>query len=767
MALLAEQSHFPAHLLERLMEVVRPEFRADVFRPPRDSIVFFTGECVVEPCPTLVSHTARGLCEGHYQRWKKHQRDAPSGAFNDWLVAEAVKTLERSGHPAACLIQDCNRAAKSQGMCNRHAEAWTRSNRPSMAGWVAQTAYTPPRGSLGERACSFPLGCPRWTDGPSSALCRSHYERWRTHGRPDLQQWFLELEHAGDPKLRLGHLEPHLKLEVQFGLQCRQDEAVKRAVVRTLRESVSLITLAHEHGLSSLLSWNDDQWSAFIGGTRTNRTSIQSTALQFIRDTRLRLHILLVENDVWGDQFPRDTWDLRVLGIQSESVRYFRFEGIPQRWLRDLTKRWIRWRMSQGLDPASLSANVSGVTNFAVFLGPDAVIEALDRGRIEAWLARLLLEFPDASSRRAKISSLATLLRDSHIHSWAPDLPRTAISYNDTPPRKLPKPRWIPEDLMRQMEAPANLAFFPSDDGRLVLKILMNCGLRLKDARKLPIDCITRDASGAPYLAWINHKIQQRPAFFPISEALATDIAAQQNRVRELFADQSPWLFPAKNANLKGSKSMGSGGWQQQLAAWLDAINLVHQGQPTKITAHRFRHTVGTRLINADVPQHVVQHLLDHMSPEMTAVYARLMDTTVREHWERATKVNAVGEIVDIDKTHPLADAEWMRLSMVRAKVTLPNGYCGAPIQTDCEHANPCLDCRFFLTTKDFLSQHQQQRDETAKLISDARNCGMNRIAEKNTKTLIKLETLIATLQRTGPRQIVAGGQMEDLDDTA
>ena len=61
-----------------------------------------------------------------------------------------------------------------------------------------------------------------------------------------------------------------------------------------------------------------------------------------------------------------------------------------------------------------------------------------------------------------------------------------------------------------------------------------------------------------------------------------------------------------------------------------------------------------------------------------------------------------------------------MRISMVRAKVTLPNGYCGAPVQTDCEFANPCQDCRFFITTRDYLDQHRRQRAETHRLTAAA-----------------------------------------------
>jgi hypothetical protein len=58
--------------------------------------------------------------------------------------------------------------------------------------------------------------------------------------------------------------------------------------------------------------------------------------------------------------------------------------------------------------------------------------------------------------------------------------------------------------------------------------------------------------------------------------------------------------------------------------------------------------TYATRLINADVPQHVVQQLLDHMSPEMTNRYARLHQQNLRRHWETATKINADGREVTI-----------------------------------------------------------------------------------------------------------------------
>jgi hypothetical protein len=118
------------------------------------------------------------------------------------------------------------------------------------------------------------------------------------------------------------------------------------------------------------------------------------------------------------------------------------------------------------------------------------------------------------------------------------------------------KPRWISEHLMRQMESEQNLALFGNDDARLILRILIACGLRLKDARQLPFDCVVRDNTGAPYLAWINHKIRQRVAFFPISEDLAARITAQQQQVLARFPGGCAWLFPALKVNLDGARPM-------------------------------------------------------------------------------------------------------------------------------------------------------------------------------------------------------------------
>jgi hypothetical protein len=158
-------------------------------------------------------------------------------------------------------------------------------------------------------------------------------------------------------------------------------------------------------------------------------------------------------------------------------------------------------------------------------------------------------------------------------------------------------------------------------------------------------------------------------------------------------------------------------------------------------------------LINRDVPQEVVRRILDHDSPEMTAHYARLSDTTIRRHWEKARKVNAKGEAVTLDPDGPLAEAAWAKQRLSRATQALPNGYCGLPVVQQCPHANACLTCPMFLTTAEFLPQHRAHHQQTLQIISAAEARGQQRLAQMNRQVAGNLEKIITAIASDGGRE--------------
>ncbi|MGH3124733.1 MAG: hypothetical protein ACRDND_27435 [Streptosporangiaceae bacterium] len=142
---------------------------------------------------------------------------------------------------------------------------------------------------------------------------------------------------------------------------------------------------------------------------------------------------------------------------------------------------------------------------------------------------------------------------------------------------------------------------------------------------------------------------------------------------------------------------------------------------------------------------------IKHDSPQMTAHYAKLSDKTVREHWERARKVGASGQPVQINPGGPLGDAAWTGQQLSRATQSLPNGYCQLPVVRTCPHANSCLTCPMFATTAEFLPQHHAQRQATLQIISAAEAAGHARVAEMNRQVAVNLDKIITALEDEEP----------------
>ena len=87
----------------------------------------------------------------------------------------------------------------------------------------------------------------------------------------------------------------------------------------------------------------------------------------------------------WHVEYPRDTWRLRNLGID-DPIAHVRFGGIPQPWLKELAKRWCRWRLATGLSAGIPARGARVLTRFAAWLaGPDVNVT----GRAGPWCGDL------------------------------------------------------------------------------------------------------------------------------------------------------------------------------------------------------------------------------------------------------------------------------------------------------------------------------------------------------------------------------------------
>ncbi len=732
----AGQFRAPAGLLEKLMTAVRPEFRAGVLTfGPRDP-VFGGPPCAVPGCERPAR--SRNLCWGHRQRW--HQAGKP-----DLAVFTATTSPEWSGHLPlpACQVPGCNYCQAGRGLCQMHHQQWCRAGRPGISTWQLALDYAPP--SPPPDACLVSY-CARWAMR-TSAFCRTHHKSWRRSGRPEAGQFAAARADPGTGSewIDVRCLPGRLRLEIQYVLQCRGDE--RQALLRPVRVQRILRDLAAT-GTASLLERTEEEWAEF--GPRGTKAG---GGRQFVLDARARIEQLAFGRG-WEAEYPRDKWRLANLGLQAGKTATISFAPIRQPWLADLAKRWCRWRLSAGLSASDAGHGVRAVRRFSAFLAvhaPAGDPASIDRPLLERYLADLSASL-GPSTCLGHISALNGFFRDTRRHGWdSGALPAAAVFYPEDYPKLSQRlPRAVAGHVMAQVEDPANLDRWGNPAYRLLTVILIRCGLRISSAVTLPWDCVVTDADGAPYLRYYNTKMK-REALVPIDDELRAMIGTQHGRIRLRWPDGTPVLFPRPNSNIGGTRPVGGGTYREALYRWLEECDVRDEhGRPAHLTPHQWRHTLGTVLINRDVPQHVVQKILDHDSPQMTAHYARLSDKTVREHWEKARKVDASGQPVKISPSGPLGDAAWAKQQLSRATQALPNGYCQLPLVRTCPHANSCLTCPMFVTTAGFLPQHHAQRRETLQIISAAEANGHARVAEMNRQVAGNLDKIITALEADG-----------------
>jgi integrase len=478
------------------------------------------------------------------------------------------------------------------------------------------------------------------------------------------------------------------------------------------------------------------------------------SCIAFIRYTHTTVGDLAAERTP-ADEYERDTWDSRRLGIPARPPNYLiRFGPICQPWLRDAAKAWARFRLATGRAVSTVANDAHGLGWFSRFL--DAAVPrardelVLTRRLLESYLSHLAGAGLADQTRLGYLVSLRTFLDHCRRHNFLAQLPSEARLYpEDMPSHGEYLPRAIPEFVMAQLESDANLARFEDAATRHLVVVLIETGLRASDACNLSIDAVVDDSVGWPCLRFYNSKVRTEQ-LVPLSPKAAIAVRTQCEIVRRDWPAGTRFLFPRERANPDGTLPFSYATLESRLRRWQSDIDVRDDsGRPFRATCHQFRHTLGTRMINLGVPEHIIQRLLGHASAEMTARYARLHDTTLRAAFDEycQARVNVAGEVLGFDPEVATADAEWVKHRLGRIQASLPNGYCGRPPQQDCPHPNACLTCPDFQTTREFLPIHRQQAENTRILIATAEANGRFRLLANHRRVLDSLERIIPALE--------------------
>jgi integrase len=728
-----------------LAAAVRPEFRVDLLFAPSDDPVLFGPPCPVEGCGHF-QRGGHGFCTPHSSQFRKRGGDRSAG---EWIALPPELGGPRPPRATRdippCGVVGCPRSAWNGRLCLSHRQRWVRTaGRLELDVYCATTraGFATSRPSVSSASCAV-AGC-RFACLTTGFLCDGHESRFRYHCRRragyKLERFVAEIANVGRPAYDLEGLPEPLKSELQLGLQCMSDQRTTRLRLEIFGEVVRVLRAR--------------RFRSLLGAARRVAPHVHRRCVPFVIFVCERLEDLhRTQSGV--EEWDGDTWRTDRLPIAHEREPksiVLSFEFCQDMWLRELIKRWSRWRLSCGVGISATTWNLRGLRLFVEYCGDHgrslAAPEDITRELLEGWQAHVLRKPVTSGTRLRWLGSLRTFLDDVRRMGWAPGLSATATYHRGELPRLRERaPRFLEERVITRLETDASLDRLPDLTTRTLVLILIETGLRAIDARRLDLDSLSEDAAGQPYLRYFNHKLS-RERFMPITPRLADQIRDQQARARERFPDGDPCLLPRLRRNPSGEHPYTYGMLVTKLQAWARELDLRDaNGELVILTAHRFRHTLATRMINKQVPQIVVQQMLDHDSPRMTNVYAKLHDQTLRAEFDRyQERVNIRGQVVTV--APELADAAWAKDNLARAKQTLPNGFCGLPLQQSCPHPNACLSCDHFLTSEEFLPIHHEQLDRTRELLGRAREAGQQRLVEMNEPIELNLIRIIDGLER-------------------
>lgn len=453
-------------------------------------------------------------------------------------------------------------------------------------------------------------------------------------------------------------------------------------------------------------------------------------------------------------EFDKDIWDGRKLGadIRPSDKITINFLTIYPLWLRQAAKQYIRYTFATQAWGTCRDKKGS-LRYFSLFLAkyhPGCLASDINRPLIIEFLGYLASNKLSEKTRQNAIVYLGEFCALCYRNEWADVGDKALIYKEDLPRRNKPVPRYIPQEVLEQLNQ--HIGTLPESIMRMVL-VIQEAGMRVGELCRLRFDCLRQDSAGDWWLYYYQYKMKKDHTI-NISRELAAVIQTQQNYISNNLDSSFQYLFCASTQGrvhfTPKNKTMSPESFNTYLKHLITTNNICDaSGRLWDLSSHQFRHSVGTRMINNDVPQHIIQRYLGHESSEMTATYAHIFDSTLKREIAKyhGKIVNISGQVVvsenpELDTT----DLQWFKRN-IQAQA-LPNGSCALPtILQGCPHANACLTCTHFRTTPEFLPEHQAQLEQTEKIIEKAKAGGWQRQLEMNEKVATNLRNMINSLE--------------------
>ncbi len=490
--------------------------------------------------------------------------------------------------------------------------------------------------------------------------------------------------------------------------------------------------------------------------------------LMLVKATAMLAPVDLVETEL-----AKDRWDARnIPGLQyapHTGNHYINFTNVPETF-RPVVKSYTKFLLTAGRAALTLDNCAYYLGKFFIFFSrryPDvSTLQALTEQDIDAFIfdLRATLNFRGGKTSDsqiwASVHSLEGLLSYlERIESpLKPSCPTARIIWpHHYPPKKSKKPqevKYIPKGALDQLDehfqhlAPSCIP---------IVILLRASGWRISDVLYLKLDtCLEQEGNEKYWLVGDIQKTRVLAHKIPITQEIAAVLMTQITWVKQHYTpEENPkgWLFPASKTRGQGNSKRLKQGEPLAARGVNEALNYIgvkyqikdEQGNIFRFKSHAFRHTKAVELLNSGMSLIMVQQWLAHASPEMTLIYAKILDETMRTQWQKTVQQGIIQfndgkpEFIPGKKVLPMAGSNTFdpeRVREHRQNVKMALGSCLKTAKIVCKFVElPCFHCPAYVLTPDdlpALEAYEQQIFERIEVGKQAGNVHWIEVNQKN-----------------------------------
>lgn len=330
------------------------------------------------------------------------------------------------------------------------------------------------------------------------------------------------------------------------------------------------------------------------------------------------------------------------------------------------------------------------------------------------------------------ISCIADFYHFCNLEHMLPDM---KINFSDFKLRKTTKLKYkgLPYGARKQIfdhihELPPAVA--------CIFLIIYCTGMYLSEACQLTADCLN-EKNGAYYI-----RVTKLHSSNVVSQPIPKLLFEYLKSYRDQLLKQCPgefYLFPGSE-----HKPLGSGIVTQHMHRLILAHHITDE--EGKLLSFRFKalkHDLAYRMLDDELSPLTIQNLLHAETVESALLYSEIRERKKRDKYYQFLRKTGITNF----QTEKKEDRQviWIRKRMAQI---LPDGYCSYPVKLGlCPHANQCLFCDSFHTTRDFLPVFYRQSAKLSMFIHTLEKAGKDDRYEAAVRVKKRIDFFIQTLE--------------------